>query len=112
MATQVYGHSDDLIEFEGDLRGEVGCYGTDDDDDLGVLVAFSDGTVLAIRYGKNNQAVWGITALRKGALFDRVDVCGDDDRSVEIQGGRYSDTAWFKDGKLKAWSGKHCEAVR
>lgn len=105
MATQVYGCSDDLVEIEGELTGEYGCYGTDDDDDLGVILAFSDGTVLAVRYGKNGQAIWGVTALRKGDLFDRIDACDDEDAE------RYSDTAWFKDGALKAWSGDHCRSV-
>lgn len=52
MATKVYGASDDLIEFDGDLRGEVGCYGTDEKEH-GVLVVFSDGTLLDIQYGKH-----------------------------------------------------------
>ena len=30
MSTKVYGCSDDLVETEGDIRGEIECYGTDD----------------------------------------------------------------------------------
>ncbi len=74
MATKVYGVSDDLVEFEGDLYGEVGCYGTDEEDRLGILIAFSDGTVLAARYGKPGLGgVWALTPLRKGTLYERVE---------------------------------------
>lgn len=108
MATKVYGASDDLIEFEGELSGEVGCYGNGDDDDaLGVLVAFSDGTILAVRYGKPGLGgVWAITALRSGGLFVRIDLCSSEDADP------YSDIAHFRDGKLKAWAGITAEQVR
>ena len=51
MATKVYGASDDLIEFDGDVTGEVGHFGTDDNE-RGDLIIFSDGTLLEIKYGK------------------------------------------------------------
>lgn len=108
MGTRVYGASDDLLEFEGDLSGEVGCYGTDNDEDLGVLVAFSDGTVLSARYGKNGLALWGLSVFRKGDMFLRVDLCDDADEDADV----YSDVVHFKDGKLKAWAGKNAEVVR
>jgi hypothetical protein len=106
--TKVYGASDDLIEFEGELSGEVGCFGTGDEDDaLGVLVALSDGTILAVRYGKPGLGgVWGITMLRQGEMFERLDICTDEDANP------YSDVAHFKAGKLKAWAGRGAEAVR
>ena len=108
MSTRVYGASDDLIEFEGDLRGEVGCYGSGEEvDALGVLVAFSDGTVLAIRYGKLGfGGVWSIACLHQGALFDRIVVCNDEDADP------YSDVAHFKDGQLHAWAAREAERVR
>jgi len=108
MATRVYGASDDLIEFEGDLTGEVGAYDPDDDDEgIGTLVAFSDGTVLAVRYGKPAaNGVWALDVLVKGSLFDRVEVCNDEDATP------YSDQVFFKDGKLKAWTGGNAEAVK
>lgn len=104
--TWVYGCSDDLIEFAGELCGEIGCYGTDDDDDMGTLVAFSDGTVLSIKYGKNGMGIWSIMALREGERFSRIDPCSDEEAAP------YSDVAWFRPGKLKAWAAKHCEAVQ
>lgn len=42
MTTKIYGTSDDLIEFEGDIYDEIGAYKAQD---KGILL--SDGTVLA-----------------------------------------------------------------
>lgn len=64
MSAIIYGTSDDLIEFEGDVDGEVGCYGTDNQDQ-GVLVICSDGTLLEVKYGKNSQAIWDIKLIKK-----------------------------------------------
>ena len=106
MATQVYGCSDDLIEFDGDIGGEVGCYGTDDRDD-GVLVMFSDGTVLEVKYGKNDRAIWGVRLVEKGSLFDRIDLCVDEDDAP------YSDVARFRSGLKWAYAAtKDWERVR
>jgi hypothetical protein len=91
VALKVYGASDDLIEFEGDVHGEIGCYGTDDRDQ-GVLLMFSDATVLEVKYGKSDAAIWGITLLKKGRLFDRIDQCTDEDAEV------HSDVARFNAG--------------
>lgn len=89
--TEVYGASDDLVEFEGDFRGEVGCYGTDDRE-RGVLVVLSDGTLLEVKYGKGGRGIWGVALLRRGTLFDRIEQCTDEDAD------RYSDTAYFHAG--------------
>jgi hypothetical protein len=89
--TTVWGSSDDLVEFEGDVYGEVGCHGTDDRD-TGILVVFSDGTVLDIKYGKSDLAIWGITVLRRGDLLIGVEQCTSDTDD------RYSDVATFKPG--------------
>jgi len=91
MATEVYGRSDDLVEFDGDVDGEIGCFGTDDNSH-GVLVVFSDGTVLDVKYGKLDLGIWGIAVLRWGHLLDRVDECVDEGAVP------YSDMAHFKSG--------------
>ena len=107
MTSKVYGASDDLIEFEGDIHGEIGCYATDDKDNLGVLIAFSDGTIATVRYGKNGHAVWGITVLRRGELFACLAPClgaGEGD-------GESSDVLHFRRGKLAAWWGRASELV-
>lgn len=100
MATKVYGVSDDLVELEGDVDGEVACYGTDDRGH-GVLVMFSDATVLEVKYGKNYDAVWEVKCLKKGTLFLRIDPCdGDGDTDQD------SDVAHFADGLKWAYAAK------
>ncbi len=105
MSTKIYGASDDLVEFEGDIDGEVGCYGTDDRDN-GVLVVCSDGTMLDVQYGKADMAVWGITVIKKGTLFERVDPCCDEDENP------HSDVAHFTDGLRWAYSATEWAKVR
>jgi len=91
MATKVWGCSDDLVEVDGDVRGEVGCYGTDDRD-KGLLLICSDGTLLEAKYGKAGMGVWQITVVKKGDLFEDIDLCCDEDSKP------YNDVAHFKDG--------------
>ncbi len=105
MTTKVYGSSDDLIEFDGDIQGEVGKYGTDDDD-YGVLLICSDGTLLEIKYGKAHLGIWGITIINKGTLFDRIDPCTDEDAEP------HSDVALFKDGMKWALAATEWQKVR
>lgn len=63
--TIVYGSSDDLIEVEGGkCAGEVGCYGTDNREH-GVLLVFSDGTLLEVKYGKNDEGIWEVKLVKK-----------------------------------------------
>lgn len=59
-AVTVYGASDDLIEVEGDIEGEFYLK----DDDAGDLLAFSDGTILRMRYAESG--VWRITPVTTG----------------------------------------------
>jgi hypothetical protein len=104
MATRVYGASDDLIEFEGDFTGEVGCYGTDDRE-RGVLVVFSDGTILEVKYGKHNRGIWEVKPIKKGELFTDIEMCDSEDASI------YSDIATFKAGIKWAYAAKKWEPV-
>lgn len=105
MSTKVYGTSDDLIELEGDVRGEVGYYGSGPEEP-GTLF-FSDGTVLDVWYGKkDHEGVWAVNPRRAGPLFDRVDVCTDEDATP------YSDVAHFRPGLTWAYFSKGAEQVR
>lgn len=64
MATvTIYGSSDDLIEVEGVISEEFNHYSRDADD-KGVLLAFSDGHVLRVRY--DEDGIWRITVVVKG----------------------------------------------
>lgn len=105
MGTKIYGASDDLIEFEGDVRGEVGCYGTDDREH-GVLLVCSDGTLLEVQYGKADLAVWGITLFRIGDLYSDIELCNDEDASP------HSDVVTFHDGLRWIYASTEWERVR
>ncbi len=97
MSTEIYGISDDLIEFEGDVRGEVGHYS---DDEKGALIICSDMTLLEVKYGKDGKAIWSVRLVEKGSLFERIDQCMDEDADM------YSDVAHFKDGLKWAYAAK------
>ena len=98
MPTEVYGASDDLVEFDGDVYGEFGCY------DSSPLIVFSDGTVMVMRYG--DSGIWKADVFSEGKLFDRVDVCTDPDAK------RYSDTVHFRDGLKWAYATSEFEKVK
>lgn len=108
MATEIYGASDDLIEFRGDVHAE--CYyhslTKSGEEDTGNLIMCSDGTLLHIRYGKETLAVWSIVPLHQGALFDRVDPCFDEEAE------RYSDTVWLRDGVTWAYVASEWDRAR
>ncbi len=104
MSTKVYGSSDDNVCFDGDVGGEYGCYGTDDNE-KGVLVFFSDGTVIEAKYGKNDEGIWEMKVHKKGSLFDRVDPCDDADADP------YSDVVHFADGLKWAYAASEWEKV-
>ena len=105
MATRVYGESDDLIEFDGDIYGEIGNFGTDDAEH-GELVICSDGTLLEIKYGKGDMAIWGITLINKGSLLKEIIPCADEDANP------YSDIAIFNDGLKWAYGASEWEKVK
>ena len=89
MVTRVFGCSDDLIEISGDLCDEVNFY----DGEKPALITFSDGTLLAVRYGKPGcLSIWAIDLIRAGDLFNRIEVCLSEDDDP------YSDQAFFDDG--------------
>lgn len=105
MGTKIYGASDDLIEFEGDIRGEVGCYKTDDDG-RGALLICSDGTLLEVKYGKADLAIWQVSVVAKGSLFSEIEICDDEDAKI------YSDVAIFADGLRWIYAASEWERVK
>lgn len=104
MATKVYGASDDLIEFNGDVYGEINNFGTDERKH-GELVILSDGSLLEVKYGKAAMAIWGITIIKEGSLFDHLESCSDEDANP------HSDIAYFKDGLKWAYGASEWEKV-
>lgn len=105
MTTKIYGTSDDLIEFEGDVDGEIGCYATDDQE-RGVLLICSDGTLLEVKYGKTDMAIWEVKCVNKGDLLLDIEPCTDEDANP------YSDVAQFKDGLKWVYAAKEWERVK
>ena len=105
METEIWGASDDLIEFDGDVHGEVCCYGTDDRE-RGVLVVCSDGTLLEVKYGKGRRGIWQVTLLRQGSLFGGIQPCDDENAD------RYSDVARFAEGLRWAYAATDWEPVK
>ena len=107
MSTKIYGRSDDLIEFEGDVDGEVGAYGAGEHNGgLGVLLVCSDGTLLEVKYGKADMAVWELKQLATGSLFQKIEPCMDEEANP------YSDVAIFKDGLKWAYAASDWERVK
>lgn len=98
MSTKIFGHNDDLVEIEGDVRGEINVYDTE------VLIICSDGTVLIAEYGK--AGIWKLSPLLKGSLFDCVHPC-----LVESD-DNYTDIAQFKDGLKWAYTATEWEKVK
>ena len=84
MATKIFGSSDDLIEFEGDVQGEAYSYHSK-------LIMCSDGTLLDINYRKNEKALWHIQSLIEGSLFKKIELATNENDN-------YSDVAYFEDG--------------
>ncbi len=101
----VSGASDDIVSLSGEIDDEISCYGTDDRDH-GVLLVFSDGTILEVKYGKNDAGIWGVTAHRKGVLFDRIDEC------LEDGPDGYSDKAFLKPGVTSVYAAKEWERIK
>lgn len=90
MSTKIYGCSDDLIECEGDVTGEVSS--------SFALLVCSDGTVLDIIYA--DEGVWRIRVLREGDKFNNLYLCsyqGDED---------YSDYVIFEHGLKWVYASK------
>ena len=59
--TTIYGASDDLIELDGGIREELNPLDSERPD----LLAFSDGTVLRIRY--DDEGCWRIERIIEGS---------------------------------------------
>jgi len=102
MTTKIYGASDDLIETEGDYKSESGCY---HQAEKGVLIIVNDGSLLLMQYPKADLGVWGITVIKQGNLFDKIEYCTDEDADPS------SDVAFFKDGVKYIYCAKEWEKM-
>jgi thiamine phosphate synthase YjbQ (UPF0047 family) len=94
MKTKIYGASDDLIEIEGAISDEIGCYKTCE---KGILFSCSDGTRGIITYNGD----WQILVNQEGSLFEKVVPNNDeiDHTDIDAKGcTSYSDVLVLKDG--------------
>ncbi len=60
MKIEIRGHSDDIIDISGNINAEFYFY----IEDKPAIIACSDGTLLEIKLGDNNQSIWRISPLR------------------------------------------------
>jgi hypothetical protein len=89
---KIYGASDDLIEMDGPICDEIGCY-----NDTKKQIICSDGTRAQIDYGDE----WKIRVITEGSLFEKlVPSVGDDDKHADplSECTSYSDVLCLRDG--------------
>lgn len=90
MTLRIYGASDDLIEVEGDIAEEFSATDTRGGVDY---LAFSDGTVLQIKY--DNDGVWRIALVARGvATFAKVEAPENDESNYSDEVTLTGDFAW------------------
>lgn len=98
---EVYGASDDLIEINGDLTEEFTLPGSDE-----ALLAFSEGTVLRIKY--TPDGIWRIAPVANGmatyTITQGTDVDNDYTDRVFLTLG--DDIEWVVLGTDVAWRNK------
>jgi hypothetical protein len=91
--TKVFGYSDDVIQFTGQISDSIDCYDTD------LRIIMSDGTVLNTHYGKIidgvEDGIWLINVEESGSLYDHITLCTNEDETP------YSDVVFFKDGDIR-----------
>lgn len=88
----IYGASDDLIEVEGDIRGEFYAI-----EEGAHILAFSDGTVLAVEYDR--QGMWRIRRLAAGAASYKLTEATDADSDYSDKAELDGPIAWVVFGK-------------
>ena len=92
----IYGASDDLVEVEGDIREEFNPEGDGPD-----YLAFSDGTVLSIRY--DHDGIWRISPVhRGGAVLNITQAVVDDPDEYSDRATLEGEIAWVIFGSAMA----------
>jgi len=95
----ITGASDDLIELDGDIREEFGCY-----DSGKMYLAFSDGTLLSIIYGEGTEAFWRINRIHIGSASYSKHEATDEDKDYSDRVTLEGDITWVLLGKELATS--------
>lgn len=95
MTITITGASDDLIEIDGDIREEFPYTEHSTTPGGGDLLAFSDGTVLRIKFDING--VWRITPVARGTGNLRIEQAAEDDADDRTDAATV-DAAWVVHG--------------
>lgn len=90
--TRVYGASDDLVEFEGDIDDEIDVFSHVNDSAKPIVVGFDENTKVRVFYSKDG--IWVIELMVAGHLFSEI---------RKRSGDKYSDELIMKDG-LKSFT--------
>lgn len=93
MQTKIYGYSDDLVEIEGAINDEWGCF----HHKKPIPIEVSDGTKATIFY----DGEWKINVPFAGSKYvEKIDSVGDDNEHTGKADGctSYSDVLIFEDG--------------
>lgn len=91
----ITGHSDDLIEIDGDIREEFNYLRNDEDE--GATLGFSDGTVLRITFSPTG--VWRISPIAQGAAHLTIEQAVEDDEdNYTDRATLVGDVAWVVHG--------------
>jgi hypothetical protein len=98
MSTTIYGCSDDLIELDGDIYDEIGCY------EQPTRIKFDNGVLLGVEYEADGH--WRITLLTDS---EGVSIVKAEDRPgyTDVDGEIYSDLATVTGAtsfKSKRWA--------
>ena len=99
--TTIYGASDDLIELDGAIDGEVYCYNSQ------ALVIFDSGAALLVHY--DDEGIWRIRSV--GVQLVTITRCEDRDGYTGPDGDVYSDLATVG-GATIAYAATGAERVR
>ena len=83
--TIMYGCSDDLVEFEGNIRDEIGSWGDCQ------IVVFSNGLIAKIKYAPNQKAIWEIEIVNSVGKYEIKHIGEDDTEEIEGFEVSYSD---------------------
>lgn len=96
----ITGHSDDLIEIEGDIVEEFSHMPDSDNEET--YLAFSDGTVLSVAY--TNSGLWRINRVKTGqASYEKEEATGPDATytdKVTLGGPSAQNIYWVVQGKF------------
>lgn len=100
MGVEIYGRSDDLIEVDGDIREEFGYHYREEHIESKFL-AFSDGTVVRVRYGQPGTYGWElhVMTIGTGSSVNHQPATNHDDNYSDVVNIEGVDIRWVVVGE-------------